>query len=678
MWPTAFALALLVFLGAMGTSRTVPTASAAPGDICAVFAEGEEGNLLDEDNGQLVIQVGDTVDITAIIEDFLDFEFIDDGVDIDLDDKEGDSDITSHDFDGDGDTDDIPDTDFLGDVEPFENGDVCGADNEDELAAARAAVRAILVAAAEDGEGCVAETIEFSGSECADPTPADDNDGNDDENLSFNDADIDCNTDFLAAPCEVIPSAAFDMAAAVVVAGLLAGDSCDQIAQDVNDELVDGNVNEFVAFQFADFVEDFCEGNVADDRGDAGDENFNWTGSGTETGFDDILDDIDALVDGEVIIDVTCEEAGTFDLSWSLDNGGTAQIEVICLGEPDAATLTASPTTVEIVPALGNVSHSLLVLTVTDSDPNDDTDQSFPGFEVDWSTDKCVIDGLTEAEYLALAPLFAARVSFDPATSAAIEDALESHGGLTATATSITFTNDPPGPAGLRTIAAAVLHCENPNTVTPGVATVRATVDEPGPDVTATVQVTVIGPPAFITVNAAPGSLVCGEKATITANITDSIGQRVSDHTRVELITNFGGVLGGTGGTLGFPGTGPTNPVSSAAAETFNGVATAFLLTSTGHVGAYEVVVSAGGSLSGAFSTPVTAAQVTVTCNLPAAPQAQAPSVPSPQTGTGSIRPPSTGDAGLASSSSNAMLFVIVGAVAFALAGFASVSYARR
>src|SRR6185436_16491882 len=38
-------------------------------------------------------------------------------------------------------------------------------------------------------------------------------------------------------------------------------------------------------------------------------------------------------------------------------------------------------------------------------------------------------------------------------------------------------------------------------------------------------------------------------------------------------------------------------PVSSSSAETFNGVATAYLLTSTDHVGPYEVVAAAGGSV---------------------------------------------------------------------------------
>jgi hypothetical protein len=67
-----------------------------------------------------------------------------------------------------------------------------------------------------------------------------------------------------------------------------------------------------------------------------------------------------------------------------------------------------------------------------------------------------------------------------------------------------------------------------------------------------------------------------------------------------------------------------------------------------------------------------------VTCAMPAA---AAPSVTAPNTGTGtgSITPPNTGDAGLASSSQgSSMYLVIAGAVAFVLAGIASVSYARR
>jgi hypothetical protein len=386
--------------------------------------------------------------------------------------------------------------------------------------------------------------------------------------------------------------------------------------------------------------------------------------------------------DGLVVVDVTCEDPGRFELTaYAIagpDNSRTA--EALCVANANAATLTAVPTTVESVPAAGNISHSLLVLVLTDSDGR----PAAPGQRVDWSTDLCLIEGRTETEYevdggienISDAALFA---GFTPATAHIIENNYEPphdtgaaglH-GVGASSASLSFENDPAGPPPVRTIATAILHCEN---AAPGVANILAEIERSGPDLQARTTVTVVGPPAFITITAAPNRLVCGEKATILVTVTDAINQRVSDHTRVELITNFGGVLGGTGGTLGFPGTNPVSPLSSGAAETFGGVATAYLLTSTQHVGAYEVVAASGGSaLGGVFSTPVVTSQVTVTCTV------GAPTTTAPSTGTGSITPPSTGDAGLASaSSSSAMMFVIAGAVAFVLAGLASYGYARR
>jgi hypothetical protein len=136
---------------------------------------------------------------------------------------------------------------------------------------------------------------------------------------------------------------------------------------------------------------------------------------------------------------------------------------------------------------------------------------------------------------------------------------------------------------------------------------------------------------------ATPNDVVCGEKAQISVTITDSAGQPVSDHTLVEFVTNQGGVIAGTetalaGGQLG----GEVSPISSATAETFNGVATAYLITSTDHVGPYEVVVSTGGSALGNWPNgsyrlrygapmrgyapmgPPVTTQVTVTCHLAA------------------------------------------------------------
>jgi hypothetical protein len=249
--------------------------------------------------------------------------------------------------------------------------------------------------------------------------------------------------------------------------------------------------------------------------------------------------------------------------------------------------------------------------------------------------------------------------------------------------------------------------------ITPGKANITVIIENPSPllstyypiyapqNLVLTAVVTVVGPPASIKVAASPTSVQCGEKSTITATVTDAVGQNVSDHTRVELVSNYGSTIGGTGATLGFPGTGPTNPISSSAAETFSGVATAFLLTSTEHVGPYEVVVATGGSVGGypvglqypdsttafpsreliysvgAFSTAPVSAQVTVTCALPSVAAPVIPPIVAPRTGEG-IRPPNTGDAGLADTSGGSLAFVLAGAVAFALAGVATLKFARR
>jgi hypothetical protein len=104
-------------------------------------------------------------------------------------------------------------------------------------------------------------------------------------------------------------------------------------------------------------------------------------------------------------------------------------------------------------------------------------------------------------------------------------------------------------------------------------------------------------PFAALTAQAADDDLVCGQSKTINATIRDAGGSLVSDHTRVEFVTNFGGVLAGTGATLDPLAAGYIAPLSSTTAETFNGVATVTLLTSTEHIGPYEVVISTGGAV---------------------------------------------------------------------------------
>ncbi len=202
-----------------------------------------------------------------------------------------------------------------------------------------------------------------------------------------------------------------------------------------------------------------------------------------------------------------------------------------------------------------------------------------------------------------------------------------------------------------------------------GVYTVTFKINNPSPtaDVEASVDITVIGAPAFITVSAAPTELICGEKSEITVTVTDINNRPVSDNTRIEVLTNWDGVFGGTGTSL--TRVQPVNPLSSTAVEIFDGSGIAFLLTSPAHFGPYEVLAAStqpqfGTSLED--SLPVVA-QVTVTCTLAEETEALAP-----DTGTGTIgpiRPPNTGDAGLAAEGfGSGTLLAIAGAGLIALA----------
>jgi hypothetical protein len=390
----------------------------------------------------------------------------------------------------------------------------------------------------------------------------------------------------------------------------------------------------------------------------------------------------------DILLFWECEdEAGTTSIEIGQSGDGdpleTIVFWVHCAAQPDTVTVTATPTTVEIIPQIGSVAHSEITVAISGDGLPVDLDD----LEIDYTVPKCAIEVGNDS----------------PDTSPLTDSVPDDDDFVYATPTS--------GPNADKLVISNVWFHADWNNCTPGdvVVTVVVEVDD-GADIVRTVTIKVVGPPAFITATAAPDKLICGEKSTITVKVTDAIGQNVSDNTQVELISNWGSVIAGTGATLGFPGTGPVNPLASSAAATYNGVAIAYLLTSNNHVGAYEVVAAAGGTTGlwgvpgSEFPTwweddeyyhppissqdihphtwyndlytgaPITT-QVTVTCSLPAAP---APTVTAPTTGTGSITPPNTGDAGLASSSSNGMLFVIVGAAAFVLAGIASVSYARR
>jgi hypothetical protein len=430
---------------------------------------------------------------------------------------------------------------------------------------------------------------------------------------------------------------------------------------------------------------------------------------------------------GDIIAIFLCEEdPGVTDITFTHESD-EFEFVLMCKGEAASLEVSVTPATVEVVPARGNTAHSLVRAIIKDSSGGPVS----PFTEVDFTVSRCAIEeGAVDSNQEAADATRASSNTYigpgaggnnsSGAANTAPRDLPGSwvnwHNFANASAPDSTPLVDTFTPSGSSTIegvleadtdstkdgipdqseALAIFHADlggfgHSGTCAPGTVTVTVSVEvEGGTDLVATATITVIGPPASITVSASPTAVRCGEKSTITATVKDSIGQNVSEHTFVEAITNAGGVLGGTGAVANFAA--PVTPISSTVSETFSGVSTFFLLTSEQHSGPYEVVVTSGGTggigdilqtdiglgLGGTWSTPPISAQATVTCTIPAA--VAAPTITAPRTGTGaSITPPNTGDAGLASGNGSSLaLFIAAGAVSFALAGLATVKFARR
>ena len=370
-----------------------------------------------------------------------------------------------------------------------------------------------------------------------------------------------------------------------------------------------------------------------------------------------------SILDGVGFFEVTCDKAGRFEVTIKDESKRhSTTFAGVCQAPPsDKSLIAVAPNVVEIIPALGNVSHAFVLVTLLDEDgltPESD-------YEVDFTTDRCSIETAgvdTVDELVSTSQMFAAYSPINPATGAAIEAA---PGVVEPVDSDRTTDTTKSVSLGGTSRAAAILGC-NPKDYPdgkPGVATITAVIEvRDDRDVVLTVQVRVVGPPAVLEVSAAPASVRCGEKVEVKAKVGDAVGQFVSNHTVLDVVTNAGGVLGGTGAVAG--NAGPVVPISSTVAETFDGVATFYLLTSELHTGPYEVVIAAGANIAGKngpyYALPVTV-QVQVSCTVPppsaapvaaAAPQAAAPAAASappltaPRTG-GGITPPNTGDAGL-------------------------------
>jgi hypothetical protein len=678
MLPVAMAAGFLAFLAVVGPGAST-TVSAAPLDVCQI-------------TGPTSIGVGQKADYTAVVEDANDGTELN----VDLDDRQGDSDITSIN----GDT--VPTTDSLNDVDLTPGDNVCGTNDTDLRANTIAANVALLTpyigAALDRGESCSAvppSTTPIACTTNAFPAHNRTNDLNPGNPLhSWQDDDIDCGlTSVLGGPC-TISNTGISAAVLALATGIADGQGCATIAAAAEAAYI-ANVGsgfsstaEYIGGQIEDFLVNRITPCGAGGAPLGGNAAFDAV-PGTATPDGD---------DGYVTIDVTCQRSGIFDLSFAVQDGGSKKIEVVCAGDVETGDIFAVPTSVEINPSVANVAHSLVWVSLTGKDG----EVSFPGTKVLFTTDRCAIESSTvldENSFEAAESLFRGINPLNPATAQAVESSTYATTGPDGASRQQeevnTFGVTSSAASGLvqRTVAAVVLHCDplHAPSVTPGPATITAFVERGelddsnianNDDLVLKTTVAVVGPPAAngVTVTAAPATVACGEKATISVDVKDSIGQPVSDHTLVEAVTNAGGVLAGTGAVAGQAGL--VTPVSSTVAETFGGKATFYLLTSTANVGKYEVVVTTGGGggvtgqlsnggvstnlLGGLFTTAPISVQVTVECSVPAAPGVVAPAPPStsgPTTGQG-IRPPSTGDAGLASSSSTSISWVAGAGVA--------------
>jgi hypothetical protein len=667
-WPSAIALGFLVFLGAIGSGNALKSVSADEGDLCKI-------------EGPAVMGEGQTAFFVGWLDADTDHEFI-----ASIDNISGSSKITSLVEESDKGKNDNKD--------PKKNDDEAHNDNDLEYEHITGAnvisdLASVDVLDADDDLladlAVVDEKFVLKINACGDTTSV---------ALKRIIADL-----ILIGAGSDMSASEQAAAAAAIEALLVAGEDidCGQVATEAGKAAAGAGATTGQSRELAEAIEVVCENDFVLDEDVCEEvveelEEISATTGTNKISTDDCEEEDESFLDAAVIVDVTCNEAGNFEITFTDEDedDDALSFEVVCLGAPDStSTIARTPDSVEIVPSMGNVSHSLITVTLLA-----DGEQAGAGYEVDFTVDRCTIEtsGVdTAAEYGAARTVFTAlnrnyapsadAIETSPAAVAAVDSTRQQD-------TTVAFANT----AGDATIAAAILGCNPADTgatpATPGVATITAVIEvEDGQDVVLRTTVTVIGPPASVTVAAAPSSLRCGEKATITATIKDAIGQNVSEHTRVEAVTNAGGVLGGTGAVAGLAG--PVVPISSTVAETFSGVATFYLLTSEQHSGPYEVVVTTGGSgavtsaLGGVFSTPPVSAQATVSCSIPtvAAPVAPvAPTVTAPRTGQGNISPPNTGDAGLvgSSDSSSWALFAAVGAVAFAVAGFASLKFARN
>jgi hypothetical protein len=349
------------------------------------------------------------------------------------------------------------------------------------------------------------------------------------------------------------------------------------------------------------------------------------------------------LDDSWGFIDFECVEPGFFNVS--IESGDEtrehgAVTKFRCEGQADTAEIKAQRMTVETDPTNvppNGFGTSLITVTVFDQ-----FGDRLDGANVTFTTDNCTFTN-PEAD--------------NPDDSGTDPE----NGGTTVETFSdtdsdsdLTFLIDNPLNLSAGT-AELTLDCTT-SAGEPGVANVMAIVEREGAPIVLEVQIKVVGPVDEITLVLDPDEdFDCGEPVKATATLVDEKDQPVSDGTVVNFTTvTATGVTGGVEGAQGSD-------------ETEGGVASVILATDPRSSGTHTVAATSGGET----------AVATYECNGGGA-VAGDDDDKDDDKDNGTIKPPSTGDAGLATGTTSATLFVIAGAVAFVLAGLASVRFARN
>jgi hypothetical protein len=348
-------------------------------------------------------------------------------------------------------------------------------------------------------------------------------------------------------------------------------------------------------------------------------------------------------IDGWGFIDFECIEPGYFhiDISSPDDTEEIGQtLKFYCSGQADSAEISG-PKTLETNPVGSSVSSTTVVVTVWDQ-----SDARIDGAEVTFSTDNCKFAGGTDISPAGGGTTVTTHTDTDSTTGVGNDADFLANNPLEHNAGT----------------AEAVLDCSKG---TPGTAKVQAIVQREGSDIVLSQTYTIVGQTALtgLTLNLTPKDLECGETILAVANAVDSVGQPVSDGTVIYFTTDTSsGVIGGVEGAQG-------------QAMTVKGEAQALIATDPGNAGTHTVIaytVNAAGNVSAQEAA-------TYTCDSAVAPAAPTVNPPATGTGTGSITPPNTGDAGLAAgSSSSSALFVIAGAAFLAIAGMVGFKATRE